>query len=441
MPINPRLWATVFASLLLLWASNSLAQTVDNSTQPVLAKLTSSEPEPTPTPQNVNNLADRIIDYDRFTPRRENITGIKIVKHVNALFGGFEQGAGFPFGVEFTTADSLPGIELRARALTSTRFYRQAELGLNIPSLVSEKSRAEVYFTYLRRTQDNFFGIGPRTPDTFETNFALEQRAVTGALDFDFSERLWGGVYVRYANTATYRGSNDNDPPVDLLFTGNPNTTEPLRFAPGLLTNLSIVSFGGYTEYDRRNDERGLTRGGYFYARLAGNTGTGSRSQGYGWMDVELDGRAYVPLGSHRTSLALRAYADLRKPYDDDDLIPFYQLAVLGGRSFVRGFSNFRFRANNLLLFSTELRQTVWKQNETRGADIIAFGDGGQVWGDHRPNLPPAFRGNDEFNSSNWRFGAGFGVQYRYNKDFAVRLDYARTNERSMIYFSISRGF
>jgi outer membrane protein assembly factor BamA len=445
MPITLRLQAKAFALavpfLLVLFVSISQAQTIDTPAQPVVAKLTGGEPTPTPTPQTTNNLADRVKSYDRNAPRRENLTGIKIVKHVNGLFGGFEQGAGFGFGVELTTADSIPGIELRARALTSTKFYRKGEIGLNIPELVSEKSHAEVYFTYLRRTKDNFFGIGPRTPDNFATNFDLEQRSITGALNFDFSKRLLGGVYVRHANTATYRGKDDNDPPVDLLFTGNPNTPEPLRFAPGLRTNISIVSFGGYVEFNGRNDERGLTRGGYFYGRLSGNTGTGDRSQGYGWTEVELDGRAYIPLGSHRTSLALRAYTDLKKPYDDDDLIPFYDLSFLGGRSFVRGFKNFRFRANSLLLFSTELRQTVWKQKETRGVDIIGFGDGGQVWGDHRPNLPPAFRGNDEFNSSNWRFCAGFGVQYRYNKDFAVRLDYARSNERSMTYFSVSRGF
>lgn len=445
MPIithpQTKAFALVLPLSLLLFTSIGLAQSTDAPSQLVITKPASDEPAPTPTPQTTNNLAGRVKSYDRNVPRRENLTGFKLVNHVNGLFGGFEQGAGFGFGVELTTAESIPGVELRARMLTSTKFYRKGEVGLNIPKLVSEKSNVEVYFTYLRRTKDNFFGIGPRTTDAFETNFDLEQRSVTGAFNFDLTKRLQAGIYARHANTATYRGTDDKDQPVDLLFTGNRNTNQPLRFAPGLKTNTDIFSFGAYTEFSGRNDEHGLTRGGYFYGRLAGNTGTGSRSAGYGWTDVELDGRAYIPLGSDKTSFAVRAYADLKKPYGDNDLIPFYDLAVLGGRSYVRGFDNFRFRANSLLLFSVELRQTVWKQKETRGVDIVGFGDGGQVWGDQRPNLPAGFRGNDEFKSSNWRFSTGFGLQYRYNKDFAVRLDYAHTNEKNKIYFSVSHGF
>jgi hemolysin activation/secretion protein len=93
------------------------------------------------------------------------------------------------------------------------------------------------------------------------------------------------------------------------------------------------------------------------------------------------------------------------------------------------------------LFFSTELRQTVWKQKETRGVDLVGFGDGGQVWGENRAGVVRILPGNDRFDSANWRFGAGGGVQYRYNKDFAVRIDYAHTNERNMVYFSVSRGF
>jgi hypothetical protein len=39
------------------------------------------------------------------------------------------------------------------------------------------------------------------------------------------------------------------------------------------------------------------------------------------------------------------------------------------------------------------------------------------------------------------RVQPGFGFQYRYNKGFAARLDFAKSNERTMVYFSVSRGF
>ncbi|MBI3421657.1 MAG: BamA/TamA family outer membrane protein [Acidobacteria bacterium] len=426
-----------------LTTASTLSSTPERST---LAPLNSAAPTPTPisepASQTPNQLADRVKTYDRNAPRRENLLGIKLVKHVNGLFGGFEQGAGFGgFGVEFTTADSLPGLELRARALTSTRLYRKGEVGFYVPKLGSANSHAEVYFTYLRRTKDNFFGIGPRTTDAFETNFDLEQRSVTGAYFYDFSKHFQLGGYVRQANTATYRGVDKKDKPVDQLFTGNPATPEPLRFAPGLRTNLDIFSYGVYAEANFRNNEKGLTKGFYVYERLGGNRGTGDRATGYRWTEFESDLRGYLPLGSPWTSLAVRNYVELKNPTGSNNLIPFYDESALGGRSYVRGFHTFRFRANNLLLFSTELRQTVWKQKDRRGLDLVGFGDGGQVWGDKRPRLPAQFSGNDRFDSRNWRFGTGIGVQYRYNRDFAVRLDFAHTNEANKIYFTLGRGF
>jgi hypothetical protein len=398
------------------------------------------EPDPAITPQTTSSLTNRVKSYDRNEPRREVLTGVRVVKHVNVLFNGFEQGAGFGFGVELTTDNSIPGVEFRLRALTSTRFYARGEAGVYVPKLGSEKSHAEIYYTYLRRTRDRFFGIGPRTPDTFKTNFKSERRSVTGSYYYDLTKRWQVGFYLQRSDTATYRGGDDKDPAIDLLFTGTPNTNQPLRFAPGLMTSPEIFSYGGFTEFDGRENEHGLTRGGYFYARVAGNEGVGTRSKGFGWTDVELDGRGYIPLGSHKTTFAARAYADLKDPHGTDQ-IPFFSLAVLGGNSYLRGFENYRFRANNLLLFSAELRQTVWKQAETRGVDVIGFGDGGQVWGDKRPNLPLAFRANDDFSSHNWRFGVGFGVAYRFNHAFAVRLDYAHSNEDNKVYFSASRGF
>ncbi len=437
------------------FATTTSAQTSSDSTSAQLAtaaelpKTSSTEtvtptPTPTPTPepapQNRNNVTDRVLSYDRNAPRRDNLTGIKIVNHVNGLFGGFEQGGGFGFGAELTTAKSIPGVEFRLRALTSTKYYRKGELDLYIPKLGSDNSHAEVYYSYLRRTHDNFFGIGPRTSRTFFSNYDIEQRAITGSYFFDITKRLQAGFFAQHRNTSTYPGTNDETPPVTQFFTGNLRTVEVLRLAPGLQNNTDILSYGGYAEFNGRNDESGLTRGGYFYGRLSGNNGRGSRSSIYGWTEVELDGRAYIPLGSNKTSFAVRAVTELKKPHGDD-LIPFYDLSFLGGRSYVRGFDNYRFRGNNLLLFSAELRQTVWAQKETRGVDVIGFGDMGQVWGDNRANLPLGFRDNDRFTSHNWRSSAGFAVQFRYNHAFAVRLDYAHTNEKNKVYFSVSRGF
>ena len=133
----------------------------------------------------------------------------------------------------------------------------------------------------------------------------------------------------------------------------------------------------------------------------------------------QLDARGYVPLFSDRTSLAVRAYSDLKSPKGGSQ-IPFYDLAIVGGRSYVRGFPDYRFRGNNSLLFSGELRQTVWRRTENQGLDVVGFADVGQVWGDNRSKTNPAVIQNDDFDSRNWRTGAGGGVQYRISKSLPL---------------------
>lgn len=477
MQLSPRLRAAVcaaagFTLLTLASASSGHAQTPANSPPPensitstafasptptltaeALAKAANRtaltprvDPTPTPTTTQLSNLGDRVKDYDRNGPRRENITGINVgVKYVNGIVGGFEQGAGFPFGIELTTADAIPGIELRARALTSTRLYRKFELGAFIPKIGSDKTRAELWFAYQRRTQDHFFGLGSRTPKTNETNADIESRSYNAVLAHSFTKQFEIGGYVRVANVATYTGQNEEEPPIGTLFTGSPGVGAfpPANFVPGLFTNVKTGGVGGYLLLNARNDSVGLTRGGYAYARVGKVEGLEINPftpSNYGWAEIELDGRGYIPLGSNKSSLALRAYADLRDP-NGTDQVPFYEKPWLGGRSHLRGYQNFRFRANNLLLLVGEFRQTVWAQKETRGLDVFVFVDNGKIWGDNRSVTNPAITRNDKFGDQPWRVGPGGGFQYRYNKSTAVRLDFGKTNERTMVYFSVSRGF
>jgi hypothetical protein len=424
-------------------AKAQLAEAIGNYSLkvPPLNNTASGTPSPAgnPAPQGVSQLSGRTTSRDRNAPDREGLTAIKIIKHVNGLFGGFEQGAGFGFGLEVTTADKLPGVEVYARALGSLRLYRQGEVGVIVGN---DTTRGQVWFNYLRRTRDNFFGIGPRTSRLLETNYSVESRSFNGVFSHKFTKKLEGGVYGRFSNTGSFNGENDQDPLLDTLFSGDPLTADTTRYLPGLNSNVELFQYGAYGEFDLRNNDRGLTQGGYFYGRIGSVDGlkNGNAFSDYGWIETELDGRVYIPVLSRKTSIALRAFADLKEPKRGSQ-IPFYELSWLGGRSYLRGFQNYRFRANNLALFQGEFRQTVWPQEEDQGVDVIVFVDGGQVWGDNRSKINPAILANDRFLDENWRIGTGGGVQYRMNKSTAFRFDVGTTNERTQIFFSLSRGF
>ena len=428
----------------------NLARTLKQLTlhAPALA-ATAVTSTPSPVPSQVGNLSDRVKSLSRNAPRRESITGINVgTKYVNGLFGGMEQGAGIPFGVEFTTADTIPGVELRARAYLSTRMYRKFEGGVFFPKIGTEKIQGEIWYAYLRRTRDHFFGIGALTPKSSVTNLDLEQRSFNATLSHKPFKQLEVGGYVRAFDASTYTGRGKKEPAIETLFSGSPSVVPLTRYVPGLFfnarsNNVKVAGGGAYVEYDARNDESGLTQGGYAYGRIGAYDSFGANPLAltdYGWTEVELDGRGYIPLGSRKTSLAVRAYADLRDPQRGKQ-IPVYEMGWMGGRNYLRGYQNFRFRGNNLLLLVGEFRQTVWAQKETRGVDAFVFVDNGKIWGDSRSATNPLILRNDKFGDQPLRVQPGAGVQYRFNKSFGARLDFAKSNERTMVYFSVSRGF
>jgi hypothetical protein len=392
----------------------------------------------------ISGLASRVKSFSRNGPTREGWNTIDLgTKYARAVVGGgFDQGAIIGLGVQLTTADAIRFVEFRATAVTSPNLYRRFEGEAYFPRVFDEKTHADVWFDYLRRTKDNFFGIGSLIPNTSQTNFDLEQRSYNASIYHDFPRSIQVGGYFSLSNSATYRGQNDKDIPIDTLFSGDPNTVPVTKWAPGLLTNTKILSYGGFAVYDLRNNSRGLTKGAYFYGRLGSSQGLKNDSafSDYGWLEAELDARGYIPLKSDKTSLAVRGYASLKDPRGGSQ-IPFYDQSFLGGRMYGRGFKNYRYRGDNMVLGSAELRQTVWTQSEDRGLDVFGFGDAGQVWGDNRSQTDPAILANQDFDSRNWRASVGGGVQYRYSNGFAGRVEIGHSHERNLIYFSITRGF
>lgn len=441
----PRLQAVALAAIAVIAGLIAAPRHGAAQTPAEINLAADSLPQPTGpsgNPQGVASLTSHFQTFTRYVPLRENWTTINLgTKYAKAVVGGLEQGASLGLGLQFTTADLWP-IELRATAITSSKLYRRGQAEAYIPKLFSEHTHADFWFDYLRRTKDNFFGIGPHTPTTSETNYDIERRSYNAALYHNFTREAVAGGYASFSNSATYKGQVTSELPIDQLFSGDPNTIPVSRWVPGLRVNTRILSYGGFAELDYRNNSRGLTRGGFFYGRVgrAEAIAYDTVFSDYEWLDSEMDARGYIPLGSDKTSLALRAYAALREPHGDSQ-IPFYDQAYLGGRMYGRGFEDYRYRANNLALGSVELRQTVWPQREDRGLDIFGFGDAGQVWGDNRSHTDPVILANQDFNWQVWKTSIGGGLQYRYSKSLAGRVELGHSNQRNLVYVSISRGF
>lgn len=436
--------------------------------------------------QGGSNIQERVRSRSTNSPNREDKTLIGLDDsegkgHVNAIFGGFSEGAGFAGGLNITSGESLQNVEVYGDAIVSIRGYYQGEVG----AIFGRESNLQgnVRYRYTRRKRDNFFGLGPfaereSTVESFavggvpysftyggETNYESENRSLAGSIYYNFTDRVQAGVYAEQRSTSIYEGTDDADPSIFALYTpyivdcAPANGVQPRRaLVPGL-GGSRIFSFGGFVEYDGRNNEDGLTKGGYLYARVATHSDVGddarrTESSEFGWTQFTLDARGYIPLGSDRLSLALRLYTDLNSPRDNKT-IPFNWLSRMGGNSSLRGFDTFRFHGEKELLYQGEVRYTVLqlrdKQKEPKpeqGVDVIFFGDLGQVWGKgfDYPCGPDVTgfdlnRGND-FDSDNYEADFGVGASYRLSKGFAIRVDFAHSNERSgVVRLTFSRGF
>src|SRR5215471_14445617 len=158
-----------------------------------------------------HRFTDGVTTIHRYAPLRESWVGIQLgTKYLRAVVGGLEQGASLGLGLQATTADRLHFVELRASAITSVLLYRRFEGEVYVPKVFDTNTHGDAYFDYLRRTKDNFFGIGPKTPEEPRTDYDLEGRSYNGSLYHNFSHEFLLGGYFSISNTATYKGQSDS---------------------------------------------------------------------------------------------------------------------------------------------------------------------------------------------------------------------------------------
>jgi len=355
------------------------------------------------------------------------------------ILGGFSQGAGIAGGVQATTAETIPHVQVRANFLTSTQLAQRFDLGAKF-DVKGNKKHADIWASYVKR-QTDFFGIGPQSSNAVRSSFGSIQRSYQASFYRDLAANLKAGVFGRVASTSTALGKSKKNVPMTDRFSGSPSAA-PDQWIPGFLSTVSILSYGGFLEYDSRDRSKGLTRGIDIYLRGTSNDGirSGNAFGDYGWVEGDVDVRGYFPLGSPQTSLALRSEGQYKKPKGSSQ-IPFYELSVLGGHDFVRGYDAYRFRGNNALINSAELRQTIYRKSDSRGVDVFGFADTGRLWGDSRSTVDPAVLANQSFKSSQWRTGVGGGLEYRHTGGIAVRAEVGHSKEGTLIYTSLARGF
>ncbi len=220
---------------------------------------------------------------------------------------------------------------------------------------------------------ERFYGIGNKTSNLAETNYAIKQFYFRGVFDINVTKNVQISFVTRPRIVRIGSGAFNNLP-----YTGN--------FFPDLrgLNGGSEFLNELVADYDDRDSVDLPTRGGIYsvFAGLADRR-LGS-SVSYTRFGTDL--RHYFPFGD-RVVLATHALLEYSPAGNE---LPFWDLARLGGqhsdffvdRSTQRGYGTARFTDNNIEGLNAELRTRVFSANvfHTRGSlELAPFVDIGKV--------------------------------------------------------------
>ena len=269
-------------------------------------------------------------------------------------------------------------------------------------------------FTYRDFTQEDFYGLGNDSEEEDRTDFRLKGPSFDGVAAFRFGDK--GGAFVRAGLfQPELRVGKDS---------AFPNTQELFddETAPGLEEQPDFFRVGTQVFYDYRDLPGDPETGGLYSLSLAKYMDRDGDD--FDFYRIAFDARQYIPLWSEQRILALHFYTSLDEE-SGNSRVPFYLMQTLGGSDTVRGYSDFRFRDNNLLLISTEYR---WEP--TPAVELALFYDVGKV-----------FHERSDFDFSDLKKGYGFGIRFKTKKDVFLRLDLGHSEEGTSIYLKWTTPF
>ena len=245
---------------------------------------------------------------------------------------------------------SPTGLKAGLGAAATWRAYQEytAYLGWNDPDV---RPYLRLTGFYDRDTRDQFWGLGPDTPEGAETDYSQEQfgaRAVAGLPPMRWG---WGEVGARYEKSFVFEGWNDEQVDTVEEFPDIAGVdTQAELWGPFASVVLNLTDSPGYPTAGIRLKGRGA-----LYRSVD--------DQDFNWFTYGGEAQGHLPLGSEWHILSARVGFDTAEPEDDEDEIPFNYLPYLGGSERLRGHETWRFMDRTAGYGTVEYRYRVWQEN------------------------------------------------------------------------------
>jgi outer membrane protein assembly factor BamA len=279
------------------------------------------------------------------------------------------------FSSVYPTGGITPGIAWR-RAVGHARFnlggawsfrnYKGVNTSLRFPELAGNKMELEGHASWVDATQVPYYGLGNDTLKDDRANYGLQESGGGGSLTWKPVRwfRLGGGVDYRQVEDSEGTGTR---PSIETVY--NDLT------APALFEKTTYMQGIAQVAIDWR-ESPGYTRRGGLYAVTFNDFSDADDRFGFRRYDFEI--RQMFPILKEHFILAFRAFAQSTET-ESGQVIPYHLLPSLGGNDTHRGYGDFRFRDNHMLVLNGEYRWTP-----SRILDMAFFVDAGKVASERR---------------------------------------------------------
>ena len=296
----------------------------------------------------------------------------------------------------------------------SWHAYKMAQARFELPALAGRRLAVGTQVRWQDLTQVNYFGIGPDSQETAQSQYRLKDTDVVGYGTYRVNGWLSAGGTFGHLQRPTL--SSPTGP-----FQGNwPDALQTFPHDPGVASQPSFLHGSASVAADTRDYPGHPTEGGLYRAGFAAYSDRDSGQFSFQRYDVE--GLQLVPVKGDTWILAMHGWAVFSGTASGDE-VPFYMLPTLGGQDTLRGYDNYRFHDRNMLLASAESRWALFSD-----VDAVAFFDAGGV---------AARRGDLNLHKTSW--GAGLRVHAR--RTTFARLDVGHSVEGWQVFFRLDDPF
>jgi len=302
---------------------------------------------------------------------------------------------------------------IRTSAQGSLSGYQKYEIEFKLPQL-DDKFFTDLKATYRNYPREDFFGIGGNSREENRTSYRLEDTNYTGSVGIKPGKNVTAGVMAGWLQTNTGRGADREFPSIEAVFSD--------QTAPGLARQPNFLQAGAFLDVDYRDEAGNPRSGGHYVAQWLSNHDRKFGQYDFARYDVEL--QQYIPFFNKRRVIALRGKTTLTNTAPGQQ-IPFFMQPTLGGSDDLRGFREFRFQDNNMVVLNAEYRWEAFS-----GLDLALFMDAGQV----------AARPSD-IDFSDLKKSYGFGVRFNTAKNVFMRVDFGFSNEGRRVFFKFGHVF